>query len=172
MLTQRETALLTRHMITVDNTFGKATLLTGQPDRQSSYSVETELPGIINAGGVCYYLNGTQKQTRRYRRYRPQAEAAILGRAVPLPGIHHRGHTGRHALFGHTCGQQFQNRGGYRYDIRNNYLKQQSWEQNPIQRQLEPFTQAVASGRTRLRPNRSAAYSGGGSPTWSRTNRG
>lgn len=111
MLTQRETALLTRHMITVDKTFGKATLLTGQPDRQSSYTVETELPGIINAGGVCYYLNGMQKQARRYRRYRPQAEAADPGRAVPLPGIHHRGHTGRYALFGYTCGQQFRDRG-------------------------------------------------------------
>ncbi|MCQ4762272.1 hypothetical protein NE555_16770, partial [Alistipes onderdonkii] len=44
----------------------------------------------------------------------------------------------------------FEIEGGYRYDIRNNYLKQQSWEQNPIQRQLEPFTQAVCFGQDAL----------------------
>lgn len=132
MLTQRETALLTRHMITVDNTFGKATLLTGQPDRQSSYSVETELPGIINAGGVCYYLNGTQKQTRRYRRYRPQDEAAILAGPFPYRGFTTGGiQVG--TLYSDTLAvNSFEIEGGYRYDIRNNYLKQQSWEQNPI----------------------------------------
>lgn len=150
MLTQRETALLTRHMITVDNTFGKATLLTGQPDRQSSYSVETELPGIINAGGVCYYLNGTQKQTRRYRRYRPQAEAAILAGPFPYRGFTTGGiQVG--TLYSDTLAvNSFEIEGGYRYDIRNNYLKQQSWEQNPIQRQLEPFTQAVCFGQDAL----------------------
>lgn len=147
MLTQRETALLTRHMITVDNTFGKATLLTGQPDRQSSYSVETELPGIINAGGVCYYLNGTQKQTRRYR---PQAEAAILAGPFPYRGFTTGGiQVG--TLYSDTLAvNSFEIEGGYRYDIRNNYLKQQSWEQNPIQRQLEPFTQAVCFGQDAL----------------------
>lgn len=150
MLTQRETALLTRHMITVDNTFGKATLLTGQPDRQSSYSVETELPGIINAGGVCYYLNGTQKQTRRYRRYRPQAEAAILAGPFPYRGFTTGGiQVG--TLYSDTLAiNSFEIEGGYRYDIRNNYLKLQSWEQNPIQRQLEPFTQAVCFGQDAL----------------------
>ena len=136
MLTQRETALLTRHMITVDKTFGKATLLTGQPDRQSSYTVETELPGIINAGGVCYYLNGMQKQARRYRRYRPQAEAAILAGPFPYRGFTTGGiQVG--TLYSDTLAvNSFEIEGGYRYDIRNNYLKQQSWEQNPIQRQL------------------------------------
>ena len=57
----------------------------------------------------------------------------------------------------------FEIEGGYRYDIRNNYLKQQSWEQNPIRRQLEPFTQKVCFGQDALTAS---------SPTWSKTNRG
>lgn len=144
LLTERETALLTRHMITVDNTFGKATLLTGRPDKQSSYTVETELPGIINAGGAYYYLNGTEKQARRYRWDRPQSEAAILAGPFPYRGFTTGGmQVG--TLYSDTLAvNSFEIEGGYRYDIRNNYLKQQSWEQNPIRRQLEPFTQTVS----------------------------
>ncbi len=91
-----------------------------------------------------------QKQARRYRRYRPQAEAAILAGPFPYRGFTTGGiQVG--TLYSDTLAvNSFEIEGGYRYDIRNNYLKQQSWEQNPIQRQLEPFTQAVCFGQDAL----------------------
>lgn len=172
MLTQRETALLTRHMITVDNTFGKATLLTGQPDRQPSYTVETELPGIINARRGLLLPQRHAEAGPPLPLGQAAGETAILAGPFPYRGFTTGGmQVG--TLYSDTLAvNSFEIEGGYRYDIRNNYLKQQSWEQSPIRRQLEPFTQKVCFGQDALTAESIRGIFGGSSPTWSKTNRG
>ena len=169
MLTQRETALLTRHMITVDNTFRKLDPAHGTAGQAILLPVETELPGIINAGGG-------SATTSTARRSRPAATAGTgrrpksdPGRAVPLPGIHHRGHTGRYALFGHTCCPTVSR--SRRLPLRHSEQPAELGEPDPEAARTF-FTQAVCFGQDARWPKRSAAYSGGGSPTWSKTDRG
>lgn len=147
LLSDRETALLRRHMISVENTFGKVSLPAAQSDGQPYYTTETELPGIINAGGVYYYLNGTGQQARRYRRDRPQPQTGILAGPFPYRGFTTGGMQVGTLYSDTLLVGNFGIEGGYRYDIRKNYLKQQSWEQNPIGRQLAPFTQTVCFGQ-------------------------
>lgn len=144
LLTEREMALLRRHMICVENTFGKISLSGAEPDETPYYTTETELPGIINAGGAYYYLNGTERQARRYRWDRPQPQKSILAGPFPYRGFTTGSmHVG--TLYSDTLlVGNFEIEGGYRYDIRKNYLKQQGWEQNPIDRKLAPFTQTVS----------------------------
>ena len=143
-LTEPEMASLENHMITVDDTFGTANLLSSKRTYSPYNTQGTSLPGIIKAGGICYYLNHTEPQQRYDYRGRPVTRSPIL--AGPFP---YRGFAGDGKFVGTLYSDtlliaNFEIEGGNRYSIRPGYLKQQSWEESPIRRQIARFTPDVS----------------------------
>ena len=117
------------------------------------YAYTEEAPGRLTQLSPYVVVDGEVQGSRCVSMpfsFLPYSETAILAGPFPYRGFTTGGmQVG--TLYSDTLAvNSFEIEGGYRYDIRNNYLKQQSWEQNPIQRQLEPFTQKVCFGQDAL----------------------
>ena len=141
VLSEREIGLLKDYMITVENTFGTAVYPN---DNQP-----VDIPAMINAGGVYYYLNNKINRRYDYGSRSHITEPVLVG---PFP---YRGFStgGKNigTLYADTAFvSNFEIEGGYRYTIWNNYLKQQSWGQLPFSRTIKPFSHNLSFDQNAL----------------------
>ena len=143
VLSKREMETLKDHLITVENTFGTVTLPN---DYQS-----IDIPAIINAGDVYYYLNNSVKRKYNYTTRTYTTEPVFVG-PFPYRGFVYGGKNIGTLYLDTMFVSNFEIEGGYRYSIWEKYLKQQNWAQNPISRAIRPFTPTVSFTRNALTP--------------------
>ena len=134
VLSDREVALLKDHMITFDDTFGSVNFSNNQ---------SIDLPAIVNAGGVYYYLNNSV--SKRYdHRTRSHITRPILAGPFPYRGFTTEGKNIGSLYIDTLFVGNFEIEGGYRYGIWRNYLKQTSWEETPFSLKIGSFTPNVS----------------------------
>lgn len=133
-LSEREIALLTEHMITINDTFGTACLSNDRP---------MEIAGRINAGGVNYLLKSPVIQPYNYR------TGAVVARPILVGPFPYRGFATNGKNIGALYADMllvnnFSIEGGYQYEIWKNYVKQTSWRKVPFSSEIKSFTPVVS----------------------------
>lgn len=143
-LTEWEASVLKKHLITVDDTFGSVTLLTTKHTGRPYATQGAPLPGILQAGGIYYYLNHAERQQRYDYRGFPRAGRPILAGPFPYRGFAGDGKFAGTLWSDTLLVNNFEIEGGNRYGIWKGYLKQQSWEREPFRREIARFTPEVS----------------------------
>lgn len=140
MLNERELGLLKNYMITVDNIAGTANF----PNDEPVYT-----PAIINAGGVCYWLNNSAVRRYNYRTGSYVTESILAG-PFPYRGFSSGGKNLAILYVDTMFINAFTIEGGYRYGIWKNHLQQTKWEQIPFSSKIGPFTPHLSFSQNAL----------------------
>ena len=133
-LSDREVAVLKDHMATFDDTFGSVNFSNNQ---------SIDLPAIVNAGGVYYYLNNVVSRRYDYRT-RSSVTKPILAGPFPYRGFTTEGKNIGSLYIDTLFVGNFEIEGGYRYGIWRDYLKQTSWGETPFSSKIGAFSPALS----------------------------
>lgn len=141
-LSEGEISRLEDHMITIDNTAGTANFLNDEP---------IYTPMIMNAGEVYYWLNNSVVRRYDYRTRSYVTESILAG---PFP--YRRLSTGAEnigTLYVDTMLiNSFVVKGGHRYGVWKNRVKQTKWGQIPFSSRIRPFTPQLSFSQYALTP--------------------